>query len=61
MTITVEKYVGIDISKDRLDVAVLGEKGIMQVSNTKRGIANLVKEMSALKPKLIVAEATGGY
>ena len=61
MTITVENYVGIDVSKDRLDVAIWGEKGIMQVSNTKRGFSKLVKEMRKLKLKLIVVEATGGY
>ena len=61
MTTTKEEYVGIDVSKDKLDVAVLGEKAIAQVSNTKRGIAKLVREMQQLNPKLIVVEATGGY
>ena len=54
-------YVGIDVSKDRLDVAVLGEKQEKQVSNTKDGIAQLVKQMVDLQPELIVVEATGGY
>jgi transposase len=54
-------YVGIDVSKDRLDVAVLGEKQEKQVSNTKDGIAQLVKQMLDLQPELIVVEATGGY
>ena len=31
-------YVGIDVSKDRLDVAVLGEKPEKQISNTEGGI-----------------------
>lgn len=55
------RYVGIDVSKDKLDVAVLGEKQAKQVSNTKGGIAQLVKEMVGLQPELIVVEATGGY
>ncbi len=54
-------YVGIDVSKDKLDVAVLGEKQTWQVNNVGDGIACLVKEMLALQPELIVVEATGGY
>jgi transposase len=54
-------YVGIDVSKDRLDVAVLGKKQEMQADNTPEGIAGLVQEMQELQPELIVVEATGGY
>jgi transposase len=63
MTITSERvaYVGIDVSKDRLDVAVLGEKAIVQVPNAKGGVTKLTKQMRALNPMLIVVEATGGY
>ncbi len=61
MTITLEHFVGIDVSKDRLDVAALGQKTVTQASNSKRGIAGLVKQMQKLNPKLIVVEATGGY
>lgn len=61
MTITSQSYVGIDVSKDRLDVAVLGKKPIVQFGNTQKGIAKLVQHIRQLKPKLIVVEATGGY
>src|SRR5687767_6009838 len=54
-------YVGIDVSKDRLDVAVLGKRQEQQVSNTKDGITQLVKQMVDLQPEVIVVEATGGY
>src|ERR1041385_4445397 len=54
-------YVGIDVSKDRLDVAVLGEKPTWQVDNTKAGIQKLVAQMQKICPELIVVEATGGY
>ena len=54
-------YVGIDVSKDRLDVAMLGEERGWQVDNTQAGIANLVQRMQELQPELIVVEATGGY
>ena len=56
-----EHFVGIDISKDWFDVAVLGEQRTRQFANTKRGIAELVKWIRTLNPKLIVVEATGGY
>jgi transposase len=54
-------YVGIDVSKDRLDFAVLGEERVRQVNNSPEGINELIKWMVELKPELIVVEATGGY
>jgi hypothetical protein len=45
MTITMEQFVGVDVSKDRLDVAVLGQKPISQAANTKKGIAGLIGRM----------------
>jgi transposase len=54
-------YVGIDVSKDRLDVAVLGEERGWPVDNTQAGFAKLVHQMQELCPELIVVEATGGY
>lgn len=54
-------YVGVDVSKDRLDVAILGEKQAWQVENTCKGIDGLVQRMQELQPELIVVEATGGY
>lgn len=61
MAIILEEYVGIDVAKDKLDVAVLGQKTTSEAFNTKKGIAALVKKMCRLNPKLIVVEATGGY
>jgi len=61
MTTSSGKYVGIDVSKDRLDVAVLGERQEKQVNNTQAGIAKLVEWMQEWQPELIVVEATGGY
>ena len=55
------KFVGIDVSKDKLDVAVLGETKTSQVGNTEQGIRELVKQMQEVEPELIVVEATGGY
>jgi transposase len=54
-------YVGIDVSKDKVDVAVLGEKQEKQIDNKRKGIEELVSWMQELHPELIVVEATGGY
>jgi transposase len=54
-------YVGIDVSKARLDVAVLGEERVWQVDNTCKGIDELVQQMAEMQPELVVVEATGGY
>ena len=54
-------FVGIDISKDWFDLALLGEKRTQHFASTKKGIAALVRQMSQLQPQLIVVEATGGY
>jgi transposase len=58
---TTSSYVGIDVSKVRLDVAVLGKGQEKQVDNSQTGIAELVVWMLELQPELIVVEATGGY
>ncbi len=61
MATSSEMYVGIDVAKDRLDVAVLGERQATQVENTRDGITRLVQQIRELQPELIVVEATGGY
>ena len=54
-------YVGIDVSKVKLDVAVEPREQIWQADNASAGIASLVKRLGVLNPSLIVVEATGGY
>jgi transposase len=61
MTTSTDIYVGIDVAKDKLDVGILGETRVSQVSNDKAGIETLTRQMLALRPELIVVEATGGY
>jgi transposase len=61
MTTSSGKFLGIDVAKDKLDIAVLGEKKESQVTNDEKGITSLVKKMQKLAPDLIVVEATGGY
>ena len=52
---------GFDLSKHRLDIAVLREKQAGQVENTSKGINELVQWMQELQPELTVVEAPGGY
>jgi transposase len=54
-------YIGIDVSKNRLDVAVRGDKQTWEIGNTPGGIQELVEQMADLQPELVVVEATGGY
>ncbi len=52
--------VGIDVSKDRLDVAVLPQGTRWQVPNTKAGLLDLGERLRTVEPALVVLEATGG-
>ena len=61
MTTDAQIYVGIDVAKDQLVVAVWGEKTTLQAANTRKGIARLIRYLHRLNPPLIVVEATGGY
>lgn len=54
-------FVGIDVSKAWLDVAVHEQKEGWRVSNADAGIRDLVKKLKQLKPKLIVLEPSGGF
>lgn len=57
---SLELFIGIDICKDRLDVADDGESSPWSVANDDAGISSLVDRLKALQPALIVMEATGG-
>lgn len=53
--------VGIDVSKDRLDVHVRPGGSVLQVSRDGDGIASLVEQLSHLSVKAVAVEATGGF
>lgn len=53
-------FIGIDVSKARLDVAVRPLGNTESVSNDRGGIKVLVERLQGLQPTLIVLEATGG-
>lgn len=55
-----ETYVGVDVSKARLDVAV-HRGAAWSVSHDPKGIAALVTRLHTLAPARVVCEATGGW
>jgi len=56
-----EKTIGIDVSKARLDVHVLNSKSDLQFDNSADGIKECCKLCLEVEPEIIVMEATGGY
>jgi transposase len=54
-------FVGIDVSKDRLDVYVRPLGVGFSVSNEAAGYAAVTSRLQPLRTKRIVLEATGGY
>lgn len=55
-----EIFIGIDVSKEKLDVAVRPTGEFMSFSNNNDGISCLVDFVKSFFPTLIVLEATGG-
>ena len=53
-------FVGIDVSKERLDVATYPAKEKWAFANDGPGIASLVERLEGLRPAAVVLEATGG-
>lgn len=53
--------VGIDVSKDRLDVAVRPSEEAFFVARNAQGLEALVARLKALAPLIIALEATGGF
>jgi transposase len=56
-----QMFVGIDVSKDRLDVHVRPSGQAFAVTRDSAGIDELVTIWRDLAPRLIVLEATGGF
>ncbi|MCE5270548.1 IS110 family transposase [bacterium] len=54
-------FVGIDVSKDSLEVHVLPSEEHFNVNYDSEGIEQLIKRIRPLQLQVIVMEATGGY
>jgi transposase len=57
----VAKFVGIDVSKQFLDVNMRPSSEVLRVGNDEAGIGGLVERFRKAPPALVVVEATGGY
>ena len=55
-----EAYIGVDVSKDLLDVKVLPSNKAQQFSNDDPGIKKFITFVKKIDPQLIVFESTGG-
>jgi transposase len=56
-----EVTIGIDVSKDRLDVHVLPSGQAFIVARDDEGLNELAARLGELKPKVVAVEATGGF
>ena len=55
-----ETYVGIDVAKDRVDVAVRPDGDMWSVDYDERGISEPVSCLQTAEPAAVLLEATGG-
>ena len=54
-------YIGIDVSKEKLDVAWQGESTVEQYGNNPKGIAKMIAGFQDKDIDRIVVEATAGF
>lgn len=55
-----EVFIGVDVSKARLDIAVRPTGESLSGDNTAEGVAALAQRLKELGPSLVLCEATGG-
>lgn len=58
--ISVEQFVGIDVSKATLDVCIAPSGSVLHVDYDDAGMTQIVVRLKQVNPVLIVLEATGG-
>jgi len=56
-----QRFVGIDVSKECLDVHIRPSGKAFAVARDGEGLAALIERLQAVKPALVVLEATGGF
>ena len=61
MDVKHQSFIGIDVSKDRLDGHTLPEGDTFSVANDEQGHTELVARLKRLPTPLVVVEASGGY
>lgn len=58
---TLTNFVGIDVAAAHLDVALHPKGEAWRVTNDDAGVRALVERLTAVRPALVVLEATGGW
>jgi transposase len=58
---TTPTFVGIDVSKDHLDIHLRPTGDAFHVARDEEGLATLTARLAAVRPALVVLEATGGF
>jgi transposase len=53
--------IGIDVSKDRLDIATHPSRDTFVVARNEEGLKDLIARLAPLSPQAVAVEATGGY
>lgn len=53
-------YIGIDVSKEHLDVYVTTKDNCLRFSQSEQGLSQLVEYIKPLKPVIVALESTGG-
>ena len=56
-----DRFIGIDVSKARVDVHVRPDGTAFYCTTDPDGLAELVGRLMPLRPRLVVLEASGGY
>jgi transposase len=56
-----ESFVGIDVSKDTLELLIRPTAEFVSRPNNREGIGSILAQLLELRPVLVVVEATGGY
>jgi transposase len=56
-----KRIVGVDVSKGRLDLAILPEESRYSEANEHEGVQRLLELLAQDPPDLVVVESTGGY
>jgi transposase len=54
-------FVGLDVAKDHIDVHARPAGEAFRVTHDEAGLTELLTRLQALRPTLVVLEATGGY
>lgn len=54
------KYIGVDVSKDKLDIHIKPDNNSFIIKNNKEDINKLVEQLKKINPEIVVMEATGG-